>query len=283
MDLVNCCIPKASVRVKTAGRPSGIAATARETAVRNVSTSGIPLNISKMKINTQTIIAIRDNVFPSLSIFSWSGVDPFSSWITSAIFPIEVFIPIAVMIPTPLPRVTFESIYPSSFGDLSTGTDSPVKLDSSTFKLLVSINTKSPGILSPSSRITISPIVNSFESTFCTCPSLLTTAWDVVTLLSISIAFSERYSCINPIIVFKSTAIKIIQESITSPTKYAAIAATISRAIKTSTNCSKNSTTGLFFFFSCNSFSPFSFWRFVTSLELSPSLEVLYFFKNSSI
>ena len=163
----------------------------------------------------------------------------------------------AVTIPAPFPKVTFESIYASSFGDFSTGTDSPVKFDSSTFSLLVSISTKSAGILSPSSRITMSPIVSSFASIFCTCPSLLTTAWDVVTLLSISIAFSERYSCMNPIIVFKSTAIKITHESITSPTKYAAIAATISRAIKTSMNCSKKSITGLFFFFSFNSLRPF--------------------------
>ena len=43
--------PKANVNVKTAGKPSGIAATASETAVKNVSTIGIPLNNSKMNIN----------------------------------------------------------------------------------------------------------------------------------------------------------------------------------------------------------------------------------------
>ena len=57
-------------------------------------------------------------------------------------------------------------------------------------------------------------------------------AYDVVTLLSISIAFSERYSFMNPITVFKSTAIKITHESITSPTKYAAMAATIKMCIR---------------------------------------------------
>ena len=69
LDLVSCCIPKANVNVKTAGKPSGIAATASETAVKNVSTIGIPLNNSKMNINTQTIMAITESVFPSLSIF----------------------------------------------------------------------------------------------------------------------------------------------------------------------------------------------------------------------
>ena len=47
----------------------------------------------------------------------------------------------------------------------STGTDSPVKEASSTFKLEDSINLKSAGIISPDSKTTISPGTKVFAGT----------------------------------------------------------------------------------------------------------------------
>ena len=78
-DLAICDIPSANVNVKTAGRPSGIAATARETAVMNVSTRGIPLNSSKMKMAIHTTMAIRDSVFPRFPTLVLRGVSSSSS------------------------------------------------------------------------------------------------------------------------------------------------------------------------------------------------------------
>ena len=69
----------AKVNVNTAGRPSGIAATASETAVINVSTIGIPLSNSKMKMPIQTAIAIIDNVLPRFPTLVFNGVSSSSS------------------------------------------------------------------------------------------------------------------------------------------------------------------------------------------------------------
>ena len=110
LDLDICCIPRARVNVRTAGRPSGIAATASETAVMNVSTIGIPFVNSRIKTAIQTIIEISDNVFPSLDTLILRGVSPSSSWTISAISPIAVFIPMLVTTPIPCPERIFESI-----------------------------------------------------------------------------------------------------------------------------------------------------------------------------
>ena len=87
-------MPKASVNVNTAGRPSGMAATASETAVMNVSTRATPFASSKIKIAIQTTIAIADSTFPSFVTLSSSGVASSFSCMILAISPIWVFIPI---------------------------------------------------------------------------------------------------------------------------------------------------------------------------------------------
>ncbi len=104
------CIPKARVSVRIAGNPSGTAATARDTAVVNVSTRGLPLKNSIINTAALTKRAIRPKLFPRLAIFSWRGVLPSSSCIISAILPMEVFIPISITTPFPRPETTYESI-----------------------------------------------------------------------------------------------------------------------------------------------------------------------------
>ena len=98
------CTPIASTMVDTAANPSGMAATARLTAVINIWIGSLPYSNPIAKIITQITKAAIPSVFPSLFSLSCSGV-LFSSveLIISAIFPTSVFIPVSTTIPLPLP------------------------------------------------------------------------------------------------------------------------------------------------------------------------------------
>ena len=63
------CTPIASTIVDTAANPSGIAATAKLTAVINISITFFPYKIPIIKITTQIARATIPSVFPSLSSF----------------------------------------------------------------------------------------------------------------------------------------------------------------------------------------------------------------------
>ena len=64
----------ARTTVTTAGRPSGMAETARETATINISRIGIPLKIPIPNIMIQAPIANRLKYFPRPESFSCRGV-----------------------------------------------------------------------------------------------------------------------------------------------------------------------------------------------------------------
>ena len=100
-----------------------------------------------------------------------------------------VAIPILDTTPMAFPDKIFESIYASSSTSLWIPSDSPVSDDSSTIKLFDSIKIKSAGIFIPSSKITISPMVRSFESMVLISEDLLTIACFVIKVLSASTAF----------------------------------------------------------------------------------------------
>ena len=92
--------------VITAGRPSGMAATARAIAVISMICQSRPRAIptKKMKIAMPKMAMARN--LPNFSIFCWKGVssrDTFSNEV--AILPISVFIPVAVTIALAWPFV----------------------------------------------------------------------------------------------------------------------------------------------------------------------------------
>ena len=86
----------------------------------------------------------------------------------------------------------------------STGKDSPVKDDSSVFKLMASISLKSAGTVLPSSKITISPGTSSSAFSSTKAPSLLTIQVGEDILFKASNDFSALLSCTVPIIAFKT-------------------------------------------------------------------------------
>ena len=63
------CIPIARTIVDTAAKPSGIAATAKLTAVINMSIGSFPYNRPIKNMTAQIVRAAIPNVFPSLLSF----------------------------------------------------------------------------------------------------------------------------------------------------------------------------------------------------------------------
>ncbi len=89
------CIPNANTTVTTAGSPSGIAATAKLTAVIKICNKGSPRTIPKMKTKIQIPKQANPNFLPNWASFFCKTV-PSSSTFSNmvAIEPISVFIPV---------------------------------------------------------------------------------------------------------------------------------------------------------------------------------------------
>jgi len=91
------CMPIDSTIVTIAGSPSGIADTASDTLVMKISRTGMRFRRPMTKITAQAAIATKPSVFPSFASFNCSGVAVSSAPSRrSAIFPISVFMPVAV-------------------------------------------------------------------------------------------------------------------------------------------------------------------------------------------
>ena len=95
--LTICCTPMDSTTVTIAGRPSGIALTASETAVMNISIIGMPSMSPITNITAQVMSATMPSTLPRLASFCCRGVSPSSCWASiPAILPIWVFMPVCV-------------------------------------------------------------------------------------------------------------------------------------------------------------------------------------------
>ena len=141
--------PIDNIIVTIAGKPSGIAATASPTEVINISTGSIFLSIPITNIKAHIHKQAIPRVFPTSPSFLWIGVSGASFVIIIfAIWPTFVFIPVSVTIASACPFTTIvfaNAIFKvSPIGVLLSsntsasfvpGTVSPVRLDSSTFKL----------------------------------------------------------------------------------------------------------------------------------------------------
>ncbi len=96
--------PRASPTVTTAGRASGIAATASATPQRNISKGSKPLKIPSTATKATTIRVAAPSQRPNWSSFSCKGVLSLSiSPRRPASFPKAVLMPVAVITAFPLP------------------------------------------------------------------------------------------------------------------------------------------------------------------------------------
>mmetsp|Transcript_962 Transcript_962/g.1507 ORF Transcript_962/g.1507 Transcript_962/m.1507 type:complete len:258 (+) Transcript_962:2821-3594(+) len=115
------CIPIAREIVTQTGRPSGTAATVRDTAIRrncnhtgspDVGSAPLPVDTPITKINILTERDAIPSLTPKSPSFFFKGESPASTpFNVSANCPILVFIPVFSTIPLPLPCVTSVPMY----------------------------------------------------------------------------------------------------------------------------------------------------------------------------
>ncbi len=239
--------------VTSAAKPSGMAATAKDTAIINVSSilspvrSGYSLNTLNKNINTLIPKTNQLRVLLNWLSFICRGVAFSSAWVmASAILPISVSIPVATIRALPLPYTTVLPIYTMFFRSprdisfcfprcktskiLSTGTLSPVRAASSIFRLALSKILASAGIESPASKRITSPTTRSSLLTTCGLPSRITLELAADIACKASIAFSALLSWYTPRIEFITTTPKIMITSANDSLAITAVAADIRAA-----------------------------------------------------
>ena len=169
------CTPRASTTVRMVARPSGTAATARETASSSESMTSCTLwkpssTASATSTTTAMMHTAMPRIFETWFISFCNGVVSSSvDCSRSAILPTCVFMPVPVTMARPVPCVTdvplntmFERspsalAFSSVSGFLPTGTDSPVS-DASAMRRLAAANRRpSAGTVSPSPSTSTSP------------------------------------------------------------------------------------------------------------------------------
>ena len=221
-------VPRARVMVRTAGRPSGMAETARLMLVMNTSwrvlswTNQRTMNTQNVR-TTEMVASWR----PIFSILTRRGGSSTSmDWTMPAILPNSLDIPVSVTTATALPPVTtvpmntqfFLSPTPASALTrprfLVTGRDSPVRAASSTWRFAASRSLLSAGTRLPASRRTMSPGTRSFESMDSSLPPRRTRTWGETIALRASTAFSALYSWTKPRTAFMTTMMRMTQVSV---------------------------------------------------------------------
>ena len=246
--------PIASVTTVTAGRPSGIAATASATAVRRTSPKPSPRARLAIITNATTMPARMTNWWARPSSWRCKGV--FSVGVDArrpAIRPISVRMPVFVTRISPRPRVTVVFMnaceWRSPIGAsgltgsvfFSLGWLSPVSADSSTSRLLAKKISPSAGSRSPASTRTTSPGTMLSVGTIMTVPSRRTRTCAASILRNASSDFSARFSWRNPITALKTTTTRTTSGVFNSPdTTSETNAAPIRMRIRRSLNWARN-------------------------------------------
>ena len=162
--------PRARTMVTTAGRPSGMAATAREMATRSICRMLRCWTTPRRKRAAQRTTATTLNIFPRSPKRLCRGVSSVGvSLIIPAILPSSVSMPVATTIPSALPFMASVDInamffhsaigipWGSTVSVFRTGMDSPVRADSLVWKPCTLIRRISAGTWSPASILTRSP------------------------------------------------------------------------------------------------------------------------------
>ena len=240
--------PKASATVTMAGRPSGIAATARLIVPRNSSKIGTVRISPSAKTSATIPRQNQSSCRATRSNWRWSGVCSLEAVSSSrAIFPNSVCIPVATTRARPLPRVTAvprNNMLPRSgssvsraqaAGDFATGTDSPVKAASFVSSPASSSRRASAATRSPASTSSRSPGTRTDAGMVAALPSRRTRPLGAVMRFSSATALSARYSWKKPITALSTMiatiAIASTRSPITADTEAARIRIQITRLV----------------------------------------------------
>ena len=226
--------------VTTAGRPSGMAATASETAIRNISSAGSPRATPSPNTAAQMASAAMASHLPNWPRRCCSGVASSSpACRSSAIRPMAVAMPVETTSPRARPIVTAvpeKAMFRWSAGVaaptsgsgtviLATGSDSPVRAASSIFSPGASSKRMSAVTISPCSSSTTSPGTTSAAGTTVTSPPRRTRACGDDIRLSASMAWPARYSCTKPTTPLKRTMARMMAVSLAWPMRNVTTAA----------------------------------------------------------
>ena len=162
--------PRARTMVTTAGRPSGMAATAREMATRSICRMFLCWTTPRRKRAAQRTTATMLRIFPRSPRRFCRGVSSVGvSLIMPAILPSSVSMPVATTMPSALPFIASVDINAMFFHSAMgipwdntvsvfwTGIDSPVSADSFVWKPCTFMRRISAGTWSPASILTRSP------------------------------------------------------------------------------------------------------------------------------
>ncbi len=277
--------PSASSTVTTAGSDSGMAATARLTAVRIMSTGDSPRSTPITKISAQIASTTRASRLPKAARRFCSGVLRSTARSSRpATLPSSVAMPVATTRPVPrpcaavVPLKAMLSRSPSADAAsastpvcLSTVTDSPVSADSSIFSWAISIRRRSAGTWLPASSSTMSPGTSRAAGTTCRCPERSTVARAAASCCSAASARSARQACTKPITALSNTITRIASVSTSSPITPETTAAPSSTRIMKSLNWSSSSATGVRRAAPVISFVPCFSARRAASASSSPS------------
>ena len=155
--------PDARTTVTRAGRPSGIAATARATDARNMYTVSCPLTRPLANVNIAARATKIERIFPKRSICTIIGKSAFTVLFSSCeILLISVRSPVDTTSASARPRTTrvpekVMFVWSAGISHLlfrasvrfRTGCDSPVRIDSSTKRSFANIRRASAETMSP--------------------------------------------------------------------------------------------------------------------------------------
>ncbi len=200
------CTPRDRVMVTTAGRPSGMAATASATAMSSIDSASVPRTSPMPNTREAVPRAMTASLFPTLLSSTWSGVDGSSAVSSSAISPMAVPRPVSATTALPRPATTavpantMESRSPNPASErtgstnLGAGSDSPVRAASSLSRWATSITRASAGIRSPAASKMMSPGTTSALGSTRSSPSRITRASGADSSLRASRASAARDS-----------------------------------------------------------------------------------------
>ncbi len=218
--------PMARVMVTAAGRPSGIAPTASATAAVNVLVGSSPRHSPTAKVSAASPRISTVSCLLNVSSLRVSGVDRDVAVATSRwIEPSSVCSPVPTTTPVPLPWTTdvlANTVLRRSAtgvasgrtaGSLDAGSDSPVRVDSSTLSSTCVSSRASAGTSSPARSRTRSPGTSPAASTTSSRPSRTTRACVRTRDRRDSSAASARDSCRKPMVALTTTTAVMTAES----------------------------------------------------------------------
>mmetsp|Transcript_24239 Transcript_24239/g.58093 ORF Transcript_24239/g.58093 Transcript_24239/m.58093 type:complete len:400 (+) Transcript_24239:474-1673(+) len=293
------CMASASEMVTTAGRPSGMMATAMETALlKALPTSSLPTPTASQemtKVMLPMMATKKEIQRPKISSWTIRFVFmPSTPPTMDEILPISARSPVPMTIPLPWPCMTMVAekarffLSPRAAPPSTTsvcllmGLLSPVSIASRIARLATSIMRRSAGTRSPDWIKTMSPGTTVEASTTWRSPPRMTVALEESMPLIASAALSALPSWMRPMVTLMMTTPRMRPTSGHSSRKADTMVAAMRMKIRMLLICIQSLRRNPGLGGGVSSFLPYCLRRLATSSSLRPSGETLWSFRDSS-